>query len=636
MNMNITPTSNSIPQGPTSPASQRFSFWGNLPLSRKLLLAFGVLFIFAVIIAIVTLQGLSRTQTAYEDTLTQGIEIRRLSDQVEINLLRARRDGKDFLLRWRSQGYDTAYANYVPLYRNDVLAMREYIKQLAPFGSVAATASTGAVSQAQYEADLVTLNQNTDTYENSLLALAASAQKRGTDINTGLEGAMRTAAETVEAKITGKAGLEQLMIILLQTRRAEKEYKERDQQPDEEVYIDRVHTLVPQLKTKISETDQLDAALKSELTAQMDAYLTAFDAIVIADQEISDHDAELADAARVLEASVTKIEKLGETLAADAVSTARTNSSQTFTFSMITVFIVLLISIALAITLSRQITQPIIRLTTTAQQISEGDFTVQAEVSSADEVGTLATTFNLMTGRLGKAFEDVRRRSLAVQTSAEVSQRLSMATNPRQLAVEVVEQVQAAFNYYHAHIYFLDETSGDLIMAGGTGEAGAKLLASGHRIPKGRGLVGRAAATNAPVLVPDVSKAIGWLPNALLPDTKSEVAIPISSGKQVLGVLDVQQNVINGLGEEDVTLLQSLAGQVAISLQNARAFEQSQSQAELETLVNTIGQKIQRAATVEDTLQTAIREIALALGASRVSANIQANRQNDGNNASQN
>ena len=150
------------------------------------------------------------------------------------------------------------------------------------------------------------------------------------------------------------------------------------------------------------------------------------------------------------------------------------------------------------------------------------------------------------------------------------------------------------------------------------------MLARGHKIPKGRGLVGRAADTNQPVLVPDVIQAEGWLPNPLLPDTKSEAAIPIATGNIVLGVLDVQQNMINGLGEEDVTLLQSLASQIAISLQNARSYEQSKAQADLELLVNTIGQKIQRATTVEDTLQTAIREIGLALGASRVSANIQA------------
>jgi GAF domain-containing protein len=104
----------------------------------------------------------------------------------------------------------------------------------------------------------------------------------------------------------------------------------------------------------------------------------------------------------------------------------------------------------------------------------------------------------------------------------------------------------------------------------------------------------------------------------------------------VLGVLDVQQNLVNGLDQDDVTLLQSVAGQVAISLQNARIYDQSKSRADLESLVNTIGQKIQRATTVDDTLQTAIREIGLALGASRVSANIGISGQHDGDEASRN
>ncbi len=216
----------------------------------------------------------------------------------------------------------------------------------------------------------------------------------------------------------------------------------------------------------------------------------------------------------------------------------------------------------------------------------------------------------------------VSERTKALATSTEVTRRLTTVLDPRQLVSSVVNEVRNAFDYYYAQIYLLDEASENLVMSGGTGEAGAVMLARGHSLPKGRGLVGRAADTVTSVLVPDVSQEEGWLPNDLLPETKAEAAVPIAVGNRVLGVLDVQHSLVNGLTAEDVTLLESIAGQVAITLQNARSYEESRRKAELESLVNAIGQKIQRTTTMEDTLQTAIREIGSALGASRVSARI--------------
>lgn len=209
----------------------------------------------------------------------------------------------------------------------------------------------------------------------------------------------------------------------------------------------------------------------------------------------------------------------------------------------------------------------------------------------------------------------VEERTKALIASAEVSRRISTILEPNRLAFEVVEQIKSAFNYYHAHIYLKSEATDELIMAGGTGDVGKTLLSRGHKISKGKGLVGRAAETNELILVSDTTADPNWLPNELLPDTKSEIAVPIALGSEVLGVLDVQQNNINGLTQEDAQLLQTISFQVAVALRNAQTYSKTQQVAERESLINEINRKIQNTATIEQALQVTVRELGSALGA---------------------
>jgi GAF domain-containing protein len=151
------------------------------------------------------------------------------------------------------------------------------------------------------------------------------------------------------------------------------------------------------------------------------------------------------------------------------------------------------------------------------------------------------------------------------------------------------------------------------------------MVQEGHLIPLDReqSLVARAARERKGVTVNDVTQNPDFLPNPLLPDTHSELAVPMIAGGKVIGVFDIQSEQIGRFSETDVNIQTALATQLATSIQNVRSFEQSRNQAQLESLVNAIGQKLQRTTSIEDTLQTAIRELGTAIGARRVKATIQ-------------
>jgi GAF domain-containing protein len=117
------------------------------------------------------------------------------------------------------------------------------------------------------------------------------------------------------------------------------------------------------------------------------------------------------------------------------------------------------------------------------------------------------------------------------------------------------------------------------------------------------------------VISNDVTKEPDFLPNPLLPDTRSEMATPIMVGNTLLGVFDVQGNVVDRFTDEDIAIKTTLSRQVAVALQNLRNFAKAQKQADREAMLNTINQKIQSATSVEAVLQIAARELGHALGA---------------------
>jgi PAS domain S-box-containing protein len=183
----------------------------------------------------------------------------------------------------------------------------------------------------------------------------------------------------------------------------------------------------------------------------------------------------------------------------------------------------------------------------------------------------------------------LERRGRQVQTSIEVSQEIAAAPDLNELFRRVVTLIKERFNYYHAQIFRYDPHQDAVVLVSGYGAAGQKMLAAGHRLQMGRGVVGTAAASGKSILAADVTQDEDWRPNLHLPDTKGELAIPIKFRYHVLGILDVQSDQVGRLSEDDRLLLEGLCGQIAIAIESRRAEEaikeeQRRSQAILEAV----------------------------------------------------
>ncbi len=170
----------------------------------------------------------------------------------------------------------------------------------------------------------------------------------------------------------------------------------------------------------------------------------------------------------------------------------------------------------------------------------------------------------------------LERRTNQLKAITQLSERFSVREDLHELLKIMLEHIRSNFGYYHAHIYLLDEETDELVVAEGTGNAGEKLKAQRHAIPRTAetSLVARAARTGDVVWVDNVREDEDWLPNPLLPHTYSEIAVPVILRDSVVGVLDVQESRIGAFDEGDANMLNILAAQIATAIRNIRIFEQ--------------------------------------------------------------
>lgn len=181
-----------------------------------------------------------------------------------------------------------------------------------------------------------------------------------------------------------------------------------------------------------------------------------------------------------------------------------------------------------------------------------------------------------LTKQLQTQAADLAKQAAQLETSSQVTKRVTAILEPDELLVKVVHLLQSRFAYYHIQIYLLDERGDALVLVEGTGEVCLQLKREGYQIPltTKTNVIVQAAQSNKMVTANKTEHANQWSPHPLLPETEMEIAVPIVVGPKLIGVLDVQQTNITNLTQADEALLTSLAGQIGIALQNARLYKE--------------------------------------------------------------
>lgn len=255
--------------------------------------------------------------------------------------------------------------------------------------------------------------------------------------------------------------------------------------------------------------------------------------------------------------------------------------------SFLTTLFIAALVIGVATYAARRMAAPLLNLTATASRISGGQFDLQAPLEGPVEVVDLAQAFNQMTAQLRETLagleQRVAERTQGLLTAAEVSSATTAVLDIDELLPQVVELVRERFNLYYVGLFLTDEAGEYAVLHAGSGEAGRAMLARQHRLPIGdTSMIGRCILTGKADIQLDVGEAAVRFSNPDLPDTRSELALPLRAGGQIIGAMTVQSEHEAYFSQEDISVMQTVADQVANAVRNARLFQQVQASLDAE------------------------------------------------------
>lgn len=179
---------------------------------------------------------------------------------------------------------------------------------------------------------------------------------------------------------------------------------------------------------------------------------------------------------------------------------------------------------------------------------------------------------------LATANKQIQHRAAQFEALAQVARTIASVRDLQELLPRIASVISENFGFYHVGLFLLDEANEYAVLSATNSEGGRKMLERKHRLRVGQeGIVGYVTATGEPRIVMDVGKDAVFFDNPELPNTHSEMALPLRGENRIMGALDVQSTERGAFTEEDIQMLSLLADQVSLAIENARLFDETRS-----------------------------------------------------------
>lgn len=560
-----------------------------LSIRSQIVFVTALMLILASLIAAIGGFSLTRLQQVTLNNYDVARQINEESLKLSNSFLRAREFEGSLLTHWRTSGYDMGVSSNIS---GQLIQTRNSLDMLEQL--IRASNDTD-LRGLQTEID--SIRPLVDDYETTYQVTAAAIRERSRP--EGLESQLRN--ELTQIKLLGSSFDNPTYTQLaLEAGLNEQAYYSSGRQE----YVDNIrldiNTLIAlaQADTTISNVDQ------AAIIERARSYRILLTQIVPLVQSLEVNAALSTEISADITSIVERISTISNSGLMEASQQLTRTSQQSTLLLVFTAAIALAVGVIASIWLARRIILPLNRLTLAAEALGRGDLQQRVQVTSGSELITLAETFNSMAAQLRQTLtdleqrvaqrtQDLERRSNQLQAAAEVARDATSTRDVEALLSRAVNLIRDRFGFYHAGIFLIDKKNEYAVLQAATGTAGQGMLKSNHKLKIGEtGLVGFAALQGQPRIALNVGADAVHFKNPFLPNTRSEMALPLKVSRQIIGVLDVQSEDENAFGREDMVILQTMADQLAVAIDNARLVREAQENLhEIQTLYASYSQE---------------------------------------------